>query len=55
MKSLHQQVKEKAQNGQVRLEQLKPNSRMVAQRMIANGELIKSACGLGWIWGEVRR
>lgn len=53
MKSLHDQVKKRAQNGGVALSALKPNSLAIAQRMIENGELIKD--GLVYRWHEVKR
>lgn len=52
MTGLHYQVKQKASFGMVVLSQLKPNSREVAQRMIEQGELIKSKCGRGYVINE---
>lgn len=49
MKSLHQQVRAKAQHGRVILAQLGPNSRDVAKGMIARGELVKARCGHGYV------
>lgn len=50
---LHEKIRAKAKNGKVKLSELKPNSREVAQRMIAEGKLIKS--GDGFVWFEVAR
>ncbi len=52
MKSLHQQVMAKAQNGRVVLTELKPSSREVAKAMIARGELVKSRCGRGYVLNQ---
>lgn len=42
MTSLHQNIKKLSQSPDgLRLSVLKPNSRQIAERMIANGELIK--------------
>jgi putative intracellular protease/amidase len=48
---LHHQVRKLAQYG-LTMEQLKPNSKQIAKRMIEQGELIKSACGGKWILAE---
>jgi hypothetical protein len=53
MTGLHQAIKKKSQNGLLKLADLKPNSREVAKRMIANGELVAS--GGGYRWYEVKR
>lgn len=53
MTGLHQAIKKKAQNGLLNLADLKPNSREVAKRMIANGELVAS--GGGYKWHELRK
>ena len=53
MTGLHEQVKQKAKNGILKINELKPNSREVAQRMIERGELIKSRCGRGFVWAAV--
>jgi hypothetical protein len=45
-------VKQKASNGVLRLAELKPNSLEIAKRLIAQGELIKSKCGAGFVIGE---
>jgi hypothetical protein len=55
MKGLTHQVKQKATNGVLRLSELGPNSREVAKRLIAQGELIKSKCGTGFVTGEVQK
>lgn len=52
MTSLHQNIKQKAKNGLLQLSDLKPNSRLIAQRMIANGELLISRCGRGYVLAE---
>ena len=39
--SLHERVKQKAQNGRLRLSELAPNSKEVALRLIEQGKLIK--------------
>lgn len=54
-KGLHQQIEQKAKNGNLRLSELKPNSREIAQRLIAEGRLIKSNDGKGFVWYEVAR
>jgi hypothetical protein len=38
--SLHREIRKKAANKQLRLSELGPNSREVAKRMIASGELL---------------
>lgn len=53
MKSIHEQVKKKALNGVVKLNELKPNSREVAMRLINSGELITSRCGRGYVLNKV--
>ncbi len=53
MTGLHHQIKTKAQNVRVVLSELKPNSREIAQRMIAQGELIKTSSG--YTWHEVKK
>jgi len=55
MKGLTYQVKQKATNGVLRLSELGPNSREIAKRLIAQGELIKSKCGTGFVVNGVRR
>lgn len=55
MKSLHHSIEEKAKHGVLHLSHLKPNSRMIAQRLIAEGRLIRSACKQGYVLNEVRR
>ncbi len=52
MKGLTYIVKQKASNGVLRLAELKPNSLEIAKRLIAQGELIKSKCGTGFVIGE---
>ncbi len=52
MKALHYQIRQKASNGVLRLAELKPNSLEIAKRLIAQGELIKSKCGTGFVIGE---
>lgn len=41
MTGLHHQVKQKAKFGAIKLNELAPNSREIAKRMIEKGELIK--------------
>ena len=41
MSGLHHQIKQKAKFGAIKLNELAPNSRQIAERMIAKGELIK--------------
>ena len=53
MTGLHDRVKTLASNGLLKLEALKPNSREVAKRMIAEGKLIKS--GAGYKWHELKK
>lgn len=53
MKSLHQQIRAKGLNGRVVLADLKPNSREVALRMIASGELIKT--NGGYVYHEAKK
>jgi len=55
MRGLTYQVKQKATNGVLRLTELGPNSREIAKRLIAQGELIKSKCGTGFVVNGVRR
>lgn len=50
---LHHQIKTKAQNGRLQLSELKPNSREVAQRMIEQGQLIKT--NGGYVWHETQK
>ena len=50
---LHKIIKERASNGVLRIEALKPNSKEVALRLISEGKLIKK--GVGYIWHEVKR
>lgn len=54
-KGLHQAIEQKAKNGTLRLSELRPNSREIAQRVIAEGVLIKSSDGKGFVWHEVAR
>jgi len=54
MKGLHSQVKKKAESEVLRLSELKPNSLEIAKRLIAQGELIKSKCGTGFVIGELK-
>lgn len=44
--SLHRNIRKKAANKQLRLSELGPNSRQIAQRMIASGELLALGGGL---------
>ena len=53
MTGIHDQVKQKATHGVVYLDQLKPNAREVAKRMIAQGELVRSRDGRGYILNQV--
>ncbi len=39
MVSLHKTLMDKCKKGFVKLSELKPNSRAIAQRLLANGEL----------------
>lgn len=41
MSGLHHQIKQKATFGAIKLEELAPNSREIALRMISEGKLIK--------------
>lgn len=50
--SLHIELRKKAQTTGVVMRALKPNSRIIAQRMIENGELIK--VGNVYKWHEER-
>lgn len=54
-KGLHQQIEMKAKSGNLRLSELKPNSQEIAKRLIAEGRLIKSQDGKGFVWHEVSR
>ncbi len=54
-KGLHQSIELKAKNGVVKLSELKPNSVEIAKRLIAEGRLIKSQDGKGFVWHEVAR
>jgi hypothetical protein len=54
-KGLHQAIEQKAKLGTLRLSELRPNSREIAQRLIAEGRLIKSNDGKGFVWHEVSR
>jgi hypothetical protein len=53
MTGLHDKIKILATNGLLKMEALKPNSRQIAQRMIAEGKLIKS--GSGYRWHELKK
>jgi len=44
--SLHREIRKKAANKQLRLSELGPNSREVAKRMIASGELLAIGNGV---------
>lgn len=44
--SLHREIRKKAAQKQLRLSELGPNSRQIAQRMIASGELLALPNGL---------
>ena len=54
-RGLHQQIEMKAKNGNLRLSELRPNSREIAKRLIAEGRLINSQDGKGYVWHEVAR
>ena len=54
-KGLHQAIEQKAKNDSLRLSKLRPNSREIALRLIAEGILIKSQDGKGFVWHEVAR
>jgi len=45
MTGLTYQLKQKVRNGFVRLSDLRPNSREIAKRMLANGELFVDGKG----------
>jgi hypothetical protein len=45
MTELTYQLKQKVRNGFVKLSDLRPNSRDIAKRMLANGELYQDAKG----------
>lgn len=49
---LHADLRKLAQRRPVKLNELKPNTREIAQRMIASGELVKTE--RGFVWHEVR-
>lgn len=51
MSGLHEKIKQKAQNGRLRLSELAPNSREVAKRLIEQGKLIK--VGEWYKWSEL--
>ena len=48
---LHVKIKKMAQNGRLRLNELGPNSREVAKRLIEQGKLIK--VGDWYKWSEL--
>lgn len=54
-KSLHQLVREKAARGIVRPADLKPNQREIANRLIAEGQLIQSRCKTGFVLNSITR
>ena len=45
MRGLHYQLKQKIQHGAVKLNELKPNSRELARRLLAEGVLYKDQNG----------
>ena len=45
MKGLHWALKQKIQHGAVKLSELKPNSRELAQRLLSEGVLYKDVNG----------
>lgn len=45
---LHADLRKLSQRRPVKLNELKPNTREIAQRMIASGELVKTERGLVW-------
>lgn len=49
---LHADLRKLAQRRPVQLNELRPNTREIAQRMIASGELVKTE--RGFVWHEVR-
>lgn len=51
MSGLHHQIKQKAKFGAVKLEELAPNSREIALRLISEGKLIK--VGNVWKWHDL--
>lgn len=50
---LHADLRKLSQRRPVRLNELRPNTREIAQRMIQNGELVKCSEGL-YRWHELR-
>lgn len=50
---LHADLRKLAQRRPVQLNELRPNTREIAQRMIASGELVKCSEGL-YRWHELR-
>lgn len=48
---LHHQIKQKAKFGAIKLNELAPNSREIALRLISEGKLIK--CGSVYRWYEL--
>lgn len=49
---LHADLRKLSQRRAIQLSELKPNSREIAQRMIIDGQLVKS--GSGYVWHEQR-
>lgn len=49
---LHADLRKLAQRRPVQLKELKPNTREIANRMIASGELVKTE--RGFVWHEHR-
>jgi hypothetical protein len=45
MKGLHYQLKQRIKHGAIKLSDLKPNSRELAQRLLAEGVLYKDVNG----------
>ena len=49
---LHANLRKLSQRRPVQLKELKPNTKEIAQRMIQNGELVKTE--QGFVWHEQR-
>ena len=45
MRGLHYTLKQRIKNGAVKLNELRPNSRAIAERLLAAGELYKDERG----------
>lgn len=51
MSGLHQRIKQKAQNGRLRLSELAPNSKEIALRLIEQGLLVR--VNDYYVWSEL--